>query len=129
MIRMKFRDDGELFQTLLLEDRPDIGPELRQLKAPGCDAGPTATVDVPRKHCNACSSTIADLLGLRPDEIERIKRWREAKDMTPDERRENNMTPTELGVIIDKIAEQLDAGEADCEDDEHRIVVEVESEP
>jgi len=82
MIRLKFRDDGDLFQTLLLEDRRDIGPEVRQVNAANCDAGPTATVDVPRKHCNACSSTIAELLGLREDEVERIKRWREAKDMT-----------------------------------------------
>lgn len=128
MIRIKFRHDDGIFETMLLEDRKDIGPEIRKLHDPDCDADRTQTLDVPIDHCPACSDTIAEQLELTPDERERIIRWRDAAKMTPDERIEENMTPSELGAILDKIVARLDT----CDehgDETQRIVVQVEPTP
>lgn len=129
MIRMKFRDDGDIFETLLIDDRDDVGPELRQVDAPGCDAGPVHVVDVPMEHCNACVDSIAEQIGLSDDEVDRIVRWRDARDMTPDERKSQRMTPAELGEILDKIVSELPTCDGNCPKDVHRIMVEVEPTP
>lgn len=129
MIRMKLMEDGRaLFETLLIEDRADVGPQIRTLNAPVIDSDRSAVVDVPRDHCVECNSAIADLLGLTASDVNRLKRWREAATMTPDERREAGLTAIELGDILDHIVEQLD-DERSCDEDTKRIVVEVESIP
>jgi hypothetical protein len=130
MIRIKYRDgNGDVFETMLLEDRPDVGPELRQFKAPGCDAGPTQVLDVPTEHCRACYTAIGDLIGLTDSEQGRIRRWREAAEMSTEDRESANMTAAELGRILDKIVKALDLVDDDDDHDTMRVVVEVEPTP
>lgn len=125
MIRIKFRDgDGTVFGTMLLEDRPDIGPELRQLKAADCDAGPSQVLDVPTTHCNDCLGAYEDAvgrqLGLTHYELETLTKWRTAK--------QDGVSPAELGRILDRVCKLLNA-DHDCRREHERIVVEVEPTP
>jgi len=125
MIRIKFRDgDGTVFETMLLDDRPDIGPELRQLHAADCDAGPSQVIDVPTGHCHDCLGAYEDIvgrqLGLKAEELERLTKWRTAK--------QDGVSPGELGRILDKVCKLLNA-DHDCNRESERIVVEVEPTP
>lgn len=128
-IRINFRDDGNVFETFLLEDRHDIGPDLRQADAPLCEAGSSVPLDVPFEHCQACEMSIADQIGLTDSEMDRISRWREVKNMRPDDIREERMTGADLGAILDKIVAKLDTYSTTCDAKTHRIVVEVEPTP
>jgi hypothetical protein len=121
--RIKFRHDGELVETMYLENRADVGPEIRQEHAPDCDAGTSAVFDL---DVSEYGDIVIELLGLDDNEVDRIVAWRDAAKMTPDERVAEHMTPAELGKVLDKIAKCL---KNPARRDIHRIVVEVEPTP
>lgn len=122
-VRIKFRHNDKVIETMLLEVRPDLGPEIRQQHAPDCEAGTFAVLDV---DVSEYGDTLAERLGLDEDDIDRLSRWRDAAKMKPDERVDERMTAKELGAILDRIARRLSRG---TERDVHRIVVEVEPTP
>lgn len=127
MIRIKVRGpDGDVIKTLLLEDRSDVGPEIRDHHAPDAEAGRSVTVDI---EVGRHADTMGERLGLKFDEIDRLTRWREAAGLTPAKRVEQGMTPADMGRILDTLAERLDADAYDDEQDLHRIVIEVEPTP
>lgn len=130
MIRIKFRgDDNRVFETMLLEDRPDTGPQIREHKAPDCDADRSITLDVPSGHCDACCMDIADQIGLTEDEVDAISRWREAKGMAASDRAGEGLTAEILGAILDKIVRKLGYVNDTCDEHDQRIVIEVEPTP
>lgn len=124
MIRIKLKNQGDVFETLLLEDRTDVGPEIRQWDAPGCDAAQFVPVDVDVEHCNACDASQDDrvgvVLGLTDDELDTLVRWRTAK--------QDGVSLAEMGRILDKLCARLNR-HASCDRDHHRIVIEVEPVP
>jgi hypothetical protein len=124
MIRITFRDDDDVFETLLLEDREDVGPEIRQLRAADCDAGPSQPVDVEVGHCPACLSDendpVGELLGLSREEHRILMRWRT--------RKEDGVSSGELGRILDKLCRVLDRPRL-CDRETKRIVVQVDPTP
>lgn len=129
MIRIKLRHDGDVFETLLLEDRRDIGPEIRPDTAADSEADRFVAVDVPTGHCDRCKASMDDRFGLSEDEAERILRWRDAAKMSPDERQDEGLTAADLGVILDKICVRIGLGDEDCDSDATRIVIDVEPTP
>lgn len=103
---------------LLIEDR-GTGMDIRHAKAAICDAASHAAVDIDIGHCNACGTSVAELLGLSLDEVTKIRKWRT--------RKEDGVTSTELGAVLDKIASGLTTQHGrDCHKDSNRIVLEVE---
>lgn len=120
-IRVKFRVDGDVVETMLIENR-DIGPQIRQHNACGLEAGDSAVLDVHTKHCDACESSVAEQIGLSDDEIAKIKQWRT--------RKADGISSGELGKILDKIVDCLDDEAYEtCKREHGRIVVEVEPTP
>lgn len=117
-IKIKVRDNGEIIETLIAEDR-GTGTDIRAERAAICDASISATVDLDVHHCDACGDSIADQLGLSDAEVDKIARWRKRKD--PD----HPISGKELGEILDKIVARLEEV-GDCDADETRLVIEVE---
>lgn len=122
MIRLKVRDPaGDLADTFLIEDRPDIGPEICQYQAAKSEAGRSVVVDgLARSHCDVCDTDIADQIGLTHHEVDAIRGWRE--------RKERGISSGELGRILDKICDALETS-FDCDSGDIRIVLEVEPVP
>ena len=124
-MRLKVRDEyGDVSESYLITDRPDVGPEIQQVDAPLCEAGTSAPLDVGVGHCGRCLAgddvPVGELLGLSPDELRKLCNWRTAK--------QDGVSSAEMGQILDKVVELLDATRV-CDRETARIVLEVEPTP
>lgn len=123
-VRIRFRDEGEVFETLILEDRADVGPEIRQINAPGCEAGTFQAIDVAMGHCPCCigieDEPVGHILGLTSGELGILSRWRT--------RKADGVSSGEIARILDKLIAALTQDKL-CETEVKRIVVEVEPTP
>ena len=117
-IRLKVRDGtGDVIDRMIIDNR-GAGIDIRQEDAPFMDADSSQPVDLEVLHCNACTTSIAEQIGLTAEEVSVIARWRH--------RKEDGTSAKRLGEILDKIVNRLDYTDNECTAESERFVIEVE---
>lgn len=116
---LKVRSDIDLLTSMIIEDRgTGAGPDIREIGKTPLEAGSSEVFDVITGHCHACSSSIAEQIGLTKMEVSVIGRWRD--------RKADGVSAKMLGQILDKIVNRLDYVDDKCTGDEERFVIEIE---